>query len=118
MASTGSGGNVTLTTSTPGRVTITTDTTTGTGTSGGGNVVLSGGNQGGSINLTARSNRQVDTGPTYPKWNARDDGMDQLRLEIHDLKQTLQALFRANQRLCDEVEALKAGVTLDPFGLE
>jgi hypothetical protein len=115
----GGGGNITLTAVKPavagGNVTITA-----------GNGVTSG--QGGSITLTGGQSGKITLGTAVPgssfgitptdsaQWStmAGSDDMDQLRLEMHDLKQTVQALFRANQRLCDEVEALKAGAILDP----
>jgi phage tail protein X len=105
--SSGQGGNITLTagTSTGGTVTITGGT--GQGTSGGGGAVrLTGGSQGSMVFTD-------EVADWKPLTMATQDQLDQLQLTVFDLQQTVKALLKANQRLCDEVEALKAGVILD-----
>ena len=118
-SSTGQGGNITLTAgqSTGGSVTITSGSGVSAGSSGGG-ITLTGG-QPGSIQVgTAKSSSGYSHGITPTdsgQWGpvVTEMHMDQLRLEMFDLQQTVKLLMRQNQRLSDEVEALKAGVILD-----
>jgi len=108
----GSGGNITL--------------TSGSGTPTGGSITISAGNATGT---TTGSNKGASGGfitsradHGHPVWELMGGGtisgdVDQLRYELHDLQQTMKLLMRQNQRLYDEIEALKAGVALDPSDL-
>lgn len=110
----GQGGSVTLTSgnSTPsgGSVVITGGNTLGT-TAGAGSITLRGGQPSPSYSHGIVGITPTDSGQWGPV--VTEMHMDQLRLEMFDLQQTVKLLMRQNQRLSDEVEALKAGVILD-----
>jgi len=109
---TGAGGNVTVTTGQSSGGSVTIGSGVSTGQSGG--ITLTG-QSGGKITFAGASLQDAYAG-TADNWAtmAGSGDMDQLRYELHDLQQTMKLLMRQNQRLYDEIEALKAGVILDP----